>query len=104
MIYAQPGQAGSKVTFKKRYDNYIGGKWVAPVKGEYFENITPVTGRFCEVARSTAEDIELALDAAHAAKDAWGRTSAAQRALILQKNRRPHGSQSGAACRSRNLG
>lgn len=86
MIYAQPGQAGSKVTFKKRYDNYIGGKWVAPVKGEYFENITPVTGQtFCEVARSTAEDIELALDAAHAAKDAWGRTSAAQRALILQK-------------------
>lgn len=86
MIYAQPGQAGSKVTFKKRYDNYIGGQWVAPVKGQYFENVTPVTGRpFCEVARSTAEDIELALDAAHAAKDEWGRTPVARRALILSQ-------------------
>jgi len=86
MIYAQPGQTGSKVTFKKRYDNYIGGNWVPPVKGEYFENVTPVTGKaFCEVARSTAEDIELALDAAHAAKDEWGRTSVARRALILQQ-------------------
>lgn len=78
MIYAQPGQTGSKVTFKKRYDNFIGGKWVAPVNGQYFENITPVKGQpFCEVARSTSEDIELALDAAHAVKEAWGRTSAA---------------------------
>lgn len=86
MIYAQPGQAGSKVTFKNRYDNYIGGKWVPPVKGEYFENVTPVTGKaFCEVARSTAEDIELALDAAHEAKAAWGRTSVADRSNILLK-------------------
>lgn len=86
MIYAQPGQTGSKVTFKKRYDNFIGGKWVAPVNGQYFENITPVKGQpFCEVARSTSEDIELALDAAHAVKEAWGRTSAAQRALILHQ-------------------
>lgn len=86
MIYAQPGQAGSKVTFKNRYDNYIGGKWVPPVKGEYFENVTPVTGKaFCEVARSTAEDIELALDAAHEAKAAWGRTSVAERSNILLK-------------------
>jgi aldehyde dehydrogenase len=86
MIYAQPGQPGSKVTFKKRYENFIGGKWVAPVKGEYFENITPVTGKvFCEVARSTSEDIELALDAAHAAKEEWGRTSVAARASILNK-------------------
>ena len=86
MIYAQPGQPGSKVTFKKRYDNFIGGKWVPPVKGEYFENPTPITNQvFCEVARSTAEDIELALDAAHAAKDAWGRTSVAERAAILNK-------------------
>ncbi|MED1952107.1 aldehyde dehydrogenase [Brevibacillus centrosporus] len=86
MIYAQPGQAGSKVTFKKRYENYIGGNWVPPVKGEYFENVTPVTGKaFCEVARSTAEDIELALDAAHEAKAAWGRTSVAQRSNILLK-------------------
>lgn len=84
MIYAQPGQAGSLITFKKRYDNYIGGQWTAPVKGEYFDNITPVTGQvYCEVARSTAEDIELALDAAHAAKDKWGRTSVAERSGIL---------------------
>jgi aldehyde dehydrogenase len=86
MIYVQPGQIGSKVTFKKRYENFIGGEWVAPVKGEYFDNITPVTGRaFCEVARSTSEDIELALDAAHAASHAWGRTSVTERAVILNK-------------------
>ncbi|MGC5327144.1 aldehyde dehydrogenase [Brevibacillus sp. SYSU BS000544] len=86
MIYAQPGQSGAKVEFKKRYDNFIGGKWVAPVKGEYFENITPVTGQaFCEVARSSSEDIELALDAAHAAKGAWGKTSVTERAAILNK-------------------
>jgi aldehyde dehydrogenase len=86
MIYAQPGQDGSKVTFKKRYENFIGGEWVAPVKGEYFENVSPVNnGIFCEIPRSTAEDIELALDAAHAAKDAWGRTSPAERAVILNK-------------------
>ncbi|HSI23739.1 MAG TPA: aldehyde dehydrogenase [Methylophilaceae bacterium] len=72
--------------FKKRYDNFIGGKWVPPVKGQYFENITPVTGKpFCEVARSSAEDIELALDAAHAAKNAWGHTSTTMRANILNK-------------------
>ncbi|WP_054027516.1 aldehyde dehydrogenase [Bacillus sp. FJAT-28004] len=86
MIYAQPGQNGSKVTFKKRYENFIGGQWVAPVKGQYFENPSPVNNRvFCEVPRSTSEDIELALDAAHAAKDAWGRTSVAERALILNR-------------------
>jgi len=86
MIYAQPGQAGSKVTFQKRYNNFIGGEWVAPVKGQYFENISPVTGQpFCEVARSTVADIELALDAAHQAKDKWGRTSVTERANILNK-------------------
>lgn len=86
MIYANPGQEGSKVTFKKKYDNYINGKWTAPVGGQYFENVTPVTGEvFCEVARSQAEDIEMALDAAHAAKDAWGKTSVAERANILNK-------------------
>ncbi len=86
MIYANPGHESSKVTFKKRYDNYINGEWTAPLSGQYFENVTPVTGEvFCEVARSQAEDIELALDAAHAAKDAWGKTSAAERANILNK-------------------
>ena len=86
MIYAQPGQPGSKVTFKKRYENYIGGKWVAPVKGQYFENVSPVTGKpFCEIPRSDEADINLALDAAHAAKVAWGKTSYAARAVILNK-------------------
>ncbi|MDQ0872318.1 aldehyde dehydrogenase [Paenibacillus sp. V4I3] len=86
MIYAQPGQNGSKVTFKKRYENFIGGKWTAPIKGQYFDNPSPVNNRvFCEVPRSSSEDIELALDAAHAAKDAWGRTSVAERAVILNK-------------------
>jgi aldehyde dehydrogenase len=86
MIYELPGTAGAKVQFKTRYDNFIGGRWVAPVRGQYFDNITPITGRpFCQVARSTEEDINLALDAAHAAADKWGRTSAADRANILLK-------------------
>ncbi|HEX5305077.1 MAG TPA: aldehyde dehydrogenase [Dyella sp.] len=73
-----------QVPFKQRYDNYIGGRWVAPKAGRYFENITPITGKpFCEIARSDKDDIEAALDAAHAAKDAWGKTSAADRARIL---------------------
>ncbi|MDI3335688.1 aldehyde dehydrogenase family protein [Defluviimonas aestuarii] len=72
--------------FKTRYDNFIGGKFVPPVKGQYFDNITPITGaKVCEIARSSAEDIELALDAAHAAKEGWGRTSAAERSNILLK-------------------
>jgi aldehyde dehydrogenase len=84
MIYAQPGQDGAKVTFKKRYHNFIGGQWVPPQKGEYFENVSPVNGAvFCEIPRSTAEDIEAALDAAHAAKEAWGQTSVAERSRIL---------------------
>lgn len=86
MIYANPNQSGAKVTFKTRYDNYIGGKWVAPIHGEYFDNVTPITGKtFCEIARSSAEDVELALDAAHEAKEAWGRTSPAERAKILNR-------------------
>lgn len=86
MRYLDPNQPGSKVHFKSRYENYIGGTWVPPVRGQYFENISPINGKpFCEVARSTAEDIEKALDAAHAAKDAWGRTSVTDRANILLK-------------------
>src|SRR5580700_1031230 len=82
-----PSTHGSlKIAFKTRYGNFIGGKWVAPVKGEYFQNITPVTGQpICQIPRSGAEDIELALDAAHAAKAAWGKTSGTERALILNK-------------------
>ncbi|KON79369.1 aldehyde dehydrogenase [Azoarcus sp. PA01] len=86
MLYELPGQPGAKIQFKNRYDNFIGGKWVAPVRGQYFDNVTPVTGKpFCQVARSTEEDITLALDAAHAAADKWGRTSAADRANLLLK-------------------
>ena len=63
-LFPPPGSDGSTVTVQSHYDNWIGGQWVAPVKGQYFENVTPVTGKvFCEIARSTAEDIELALDA-----------------------------------------
>jgi aldehyde dehydrogenase len=71
---------------KAKYENFIGGKWVAPVRGQYFSNVTPITGQHvCDIARSTAEDIELALDAAHKAKDAWGRMSSTDRAKILNK-------------------
>ena len=71
---------------REKFDNFIGGKWVAPVKGAYFDNISPVTGQVvCQVARGTAEDIELALDAAHAAKDAWGKMSTTERSNILLK-------------------
>jgi aldehyde dehydrogenase len=86
MIYAKPGTDGAVVSFKPRYENFIGGEWLAPVKGQYFENITPVTGEvICEIPRSSAEDIELALDAAHKAKDAWGRTSVTDRSNVLLK-------------------
>jgi len=86
MLYAPPGADGAKLQFRARYDNFIGGEWVAPVRGEYFEVITPISGRpYTSVARSTAEDIELALDAAHAAAEKWGRTAAADRANILLK-------------------
>lgn len=76
----------NKIALKSRYDNFIGGQWVAPVGGQYFDNPSPITGeRLCEIARSTAADIDLALDAAHAAKDAWGRTAPAERARVLNK-------------------
>ncbi|WP_454197855.1 aldehyde dehydrogenase [Nocardia sp. Marseille-Q1738] len=86
MSYAKPGTEGSVVEFATRYENFIGGEWTAPVEGRYFENPSPVDGQtFCEVARSSAADIDLALDAAHQAADAWGATSAAERANILNK-------------------
>jgi len=86
MLYPNPNTPESTVQFKKRYENFIGGEWVAPVKGQYFENISPVNGEvFCEVPRSTSEDIDLALDAAHQAKDAWGKTSVTERSNILLK-------------------
>ena len=72
--------------FKPRYENFIGGEWVAPVAGRYFENTSPVNGRvLCEVARSDAADVELALDAAHKARIEWGKSSAAERAIMLNR-------------------
>ena len=76
----------SKALWRAKYDNFIGGEWVAPVAGEYFDNISPITGQVvCQIARGKAADIELALDAAHKAKEAWGRTSPAERANILNR-------------------
>ncbi|MDX2288751.1 MAG: aldehyde dehydrogenase [Hyphomicrobiaceae bacterium] len=86
MIEKTLAELKDQVRLRSRYDNFIGGTWVAPVRGQYFTNPTPVTGKaICEVARSTAEDIELALDAAHKAKDGWGRTSPAERSSLLLK-------------------
>lgn len=86
MRYALPHTAGAPVTFKAAYDNFIGGKFVKPVGGQYFDVVSPITGKpYTKAARSGARDIELALDAAHAAADGWGRTSAAERAGILLK-------------------
>jgi len=86
MDMLEPGKFGQPVAFKKRYGNFINGEWVTPAEGQYFENVTPVTGKvFCEVPRSTAADIERALDAAHAAKGPWGRTSPTTRANILNR-------------------
>ncbi|SEJ32057.1 aldehyde dehydrogenase [Pseudomonas linyingensis] len=86
MIYAQPGTAGAILSLKPRYGNFINGEFVAPVNGQYFTNTTPVTGEAIgEFPRSTAADIELALDAAHAAADAWGRTSVQDRSNLLLK-------------------
>ena len=82
--YAAPGESGSEVQLDERYENFIGGQWIAPTTGEYRDNLTPSTGEpFCEIAHSGAEDIELALDAAHAAKDDWGKRSPADRAAVL---------------------
>ena len=85
-VYAAPGTDGSIAQYKSRYDHWIGGEYVAPASGNYFENPSPVTGQtFTEVARGTADDIERALDAAHQAAPAWGRTSATDRALVLNR-------------------
>jgi aldehyde dehydrogenase len=82
--YAAPGSPGSPVTLKERYENFIGGEWVPPAGGAYSENVSPATGLpFCQIPRSTAQDIELALDAAHAARAAWGEASTTERAKVL---------------------
>ena len=84
--YEAPGLMGSPVELKPRYENFIGGHWVAPIEGRYAENISPVTGKpFTEVPLSTPDDVELALDAAHAAKDDWAATSLAERSKVLNR-------------------
>ena len=82
----KPGEYGFPLKLKARYDNFIGGEWVAPADGEYYQNLTPVTGQLlCEVASSGKRDIDLALDAAHKVKDKWAHTSVQDRAAILFK-------------------
>ncbi|MEC4895027.1 MAG: aldehyde dehydrogenase [Oscillatoria sp. PMC 1051.18] len=86
MVVSAPTSLINQNIYKARYDNFIGGQWVAPTNRQYVDNLSPVTGKpLCQVPRSSAEDIELALDAAHAAKERWGNTSVAERARILQQ-------------------
>lgn len=86
MIQQALNEVSQQIRIRPRYDNFIGNEWVAPAKGQYFTNLTPVTGKpLCDVARSTAEDIELALDAAHKARADWGNSSPAARASVLLK-------------------
>ena len=86
MTALQPGAYGFPVSIRAKYNNYIGGEWVAPASGAYFENVTPITGQtLCEIPRSNAADVDRALDAAHAAKAAWGKTSTTERGKMLEK-------------------
>ena len=79
MIQQALNELSQQIRIRPRYDNFIGGHWVPPVKGQYFTNLTPITGKLiCDVARSTAEDIELALDTAHVVREKWARTPAAE--------------------------
>lgn len=84
MSYALPGQSGALHQYQAQYDNYIGGQWVPPATGTYFDVVTPINGSvYTKAARGTAADIEKALDAAHAAADAWGKKSVTERSNIL---------------------
>ena len=86
MLYAYPNTENSPVQFREKYDNFINGEWVAPLDDEYFDNSSPIDGKiFCQIARSKEADVEAALDAAHAAKDAWGKTSVTERSNMLLK-------------------
>ncbi|HEY7803938.1 MAG TPA: aldehyde dehydrogenase family protein, partial [Orrella sp.] len=85
-LYSAPGAPDAKVQYKNQYENFIGGKWVPPVKGDYFDVVTPTTGKvYTKAARSTAEDVELALDAAHAVAEQWGKTDHGTRSNVLLK-------------------
>ena len=85
-IYTYPGEFGSKLMPKNRYNNFIGGEWVPPIEGRYFENTSPITGKvICEIPRSNSDDVEKALDAAHNAASSWGKTGPTERANILLK-------------------
>ena len=100
MNHAEMQFLTTEFPFKKQYGNFIGGKWVQPVGGEYFDNVSPITGEpFTSIPRSREADIELALDAAHGRKTAWGKTSPTDRANILNKHRRPHRSEPAACSR-----
>ncbi len=86
MVEQALSEVGKHIALRSHYDNWIGGRWVAAVKGQHFDNPSPITGRTISThARSTAEDVDLALDAAHAAREAWGRTAAAERARVLNR-------------------
>ncbi|WP_025551457.1 aldehyde dehydrogenase, partial [Sphingobium fuliginis] len=86
MLQQAMARFAGKTLIRDKYENFIGGQWVVPVRGEYFDNLSPVTGQsVCKIARSTAEDIELALDAAHRAREGWGQRSATERANILNR-------------------
>ena len=86
MTFANLSSLGLQNPYKSKYANYIGGKWVEPIDGQYFDNVTPLTGQtFCQIPRSNSKDIDAALDAAHSAKVAWGKTSTTERANILNK-------------------
>lgn len=86
MTYDLPGKSGALLQYKSRYDNFIGGQWTAPVDGQYFDVLTPINGSlYTQVARSSAADVELAIDAAHKAADKWGQSSTTERANILLK-------------------
>ena len=92
MIYQQPGQPGAVINFKDRYENFIGGEWVAPVKGRYMDNVSPVNGQvFCQVPQSDDQDVDLAVKAADKAFATWSKTSAAERSKEIRR----------ASCRER---
>ena len=105
MKYATPGTEGSLLSFKPRYEHFIGNEWIKPVRGQYFEETTPITGEaYTEVARGTAADIEAALDAAHAAAKDWGADFSGETFQFAHEDRRPDGEQLRIVGGNRSLG